>query len=119
MMLSLGQAQIPGLRNVNQVHHLKQVDKKGKVRVVKKSMASILDYLRWDDERVFQSSWVMEDGTMIVLFSNVIKDTKAYVTNWMMCPAANIHWFLGKRGCDEEDAIKVLEKCFSPNEVTK
>lgn len=30
MMLIPGQAQIPGLGNVNQVHHLRQVDKRGK-----------------------------------------------------------------------------------------
>ena len=48
MMLSLGQAQIPGLGNVNQINLLKQLDKKGKVRVVKNHMTSILNYFRWD-----------------------------------------------------------------------
>jgi len=46
MMLSLGQARIPGLYNVNKVHLIKQVDKKGKVKILKKSIASILDYLK-------------------------------------------------------------------------
>ena len=32
MMLSLGHAQVPGLRNIHHVHRLKQVDKMGKVR---------------------------------------------------------------------------------------
>ena len=36
MMLSLGQAQVPGPRNINHVHYLGQVDKQGKVRVVKR-----------------------------------------------------------------------------------
>ena len=35
MMLSLGQAGIPGLHNVNKVHLIKQVDRKGKVRILK------------------------------------------------------------------------------------
>ena len=83
MMLSLGQAQTPELRNANQIHYLKQVGKKVKVRVVKKSMASILDCIRWwDDERVFKSTWVMEDGTVMFFFvSNVITDIETYVTN--------------------------------------
>ena len=55
----------------------------------------------------------------MVLFSNVIKDIETYVTNWMMCPAANSHWFLAKKGCNEEDVINMLEKYFSPDEVVK
>ena len=35
MMLSLGQAQIPGLYNINKVHHLRQVDRNGEVRILK------------------------------------------------------------------------------------
>ena len=60
MMLSLGQAQVPGLRNTHHAHRLKKVDKQGKVRVMKKIMAGILDYLRWNNERVFQSIRKME-----------------------------------------------------------
>ena len=52
-MLSLGHAQVQGLRNIHHVHCLKQVDKMGKVRVIKKTMAGVLDYLRWNEERVF------------------------------------------------------------------
>ena len=81
MMPSLRQAQIQGLRNANQIYHLKQVGETSNVGVVKKSMASILDYLRWEDEKVFQSTWVMEDGTVLMFFPNVIKDIVTYVTN--------------------------------------
>lgn len=97
MMLSLGHAQVLGPRNMNHVHHLKQVDKKGTVRVVKKTMASMLEYLRWNDERIFQSVWEKEDESALVFFSNVILDIQAYVDNWMTCPAANICWFLVKK----------------------
>lgn len=55
----------------------------------------------------------------MVLFSNLIKDIEMYVNNWIMCPAANIHWFLIKKGCDKDDVISMLEKCFSPDEVVK
>ena len=44
MMLSLGQAQVPGLRNIHHVHRLKQVDKLGKIRVIKKTMAGVPDH---------------------------------------------------------------------------
>ena len=83
MMLSLGQAQAQGLRNIHHVHRLKQVDKQGKARVINKTMAGVLDYLRWNDERVFQSIWEKEDGSALVFFSNVIQDIQAYVHNWM------------------------------------
>ena len=119
MMLSLGQARIPGLYNVNKVHLIKQVNKKGEVKILKKSIASILDYLKWEDERVFQSVWEMEDGSVMAFFSNVIPDIETYVDNWMMCPAANIHWFLIKKGCDEGDVTEMLGKCFSPDELAK
>ena len=119
MMLRPRQAQIPGLRNLNHIHHLRQVDKKDNVRIVKKSMASVLDHLRWEDERVFQSTWECDDGSVLVFFSNIIKDIEIYANNWMMCHAANIHRFLAKKGRDKEDVNRMLEKCFSPDELVK
>ena len=92
MMLSLGQAQIPGLHNINKVYRLRKVDKNGKVRIIKKSVASIMDYLKWEEERVFQSVWELEDGSVLTFFSNVIPDIKTYVSNWVKCPAAQIFW---------------------------
>ena len=97
MMLSLGQAQIPGLHNANKVHHLRKMDKNGKVRIIKKSVAGILEYLKWEEEKVFQSVWELEDGTVLVFFSNVILDIETYVDNWMPCPTAQIYWFLVKK----------------------
>ena len=82
-------------------------------------MAGLLDYLRWNDERVFQSIWEKEDGTALVFFSNVIQDIQTHVNNWMTCPAPNIHWFLIKKRCDEEDVDNMLKKCFSPEELVE
>jgi len=76
-------------------------------------------YLRWNDERVFQSIWEKEDGSALVFFSNVIQDIQAYVHNWMTWPAANIHWFLIKKGRDKEDVNNTLKKCFIPEELVK
>ena len=81
MMLSLGQAQIPGLRNTSQIHLLRQVDKVARGKVIKKSTASVLDYLRWKDERVFLSVWECKDESVLAYFSNVIKDIEIYVDN--------------------------------------
>lgn len=88
MMLSLGQAQIPGLHNINKVYRLRKVDKNGKVRIIKKSVASVMDYLKWEEERVFQSVWELEDGSVLTFFSNVILDIETYVGNWVKCPAS-------------------------------
>ena len=76
MMLSLGQAQVPGLRNINHVHHLRQVDKQVKVRVVKKTMTGVLEYLRWNEERVFESIW--EKGGGSALLSILLKCHPGY-----------------------------------------
>lgn len=84
MMLSLGQAQVPGLRNINHVHYLRQVDKKAMSGWQKRPWLACWNmYLRWNDERVFQSIWEKEDGSALVFFSNVIQDIQAYVHNWM------------------------------------
>ena len=37
----------------------------------------------------------------------------------MTCPASNIHWFLIKKECVEEDVENMLKKCFSPEELIK
>ena len=68
MMLSLEHAQGPGLRNMHHVHCLKQVDKMGKVRVIKKTMAGVSNYLRWNEKRVFQRVWEKEDETALAFF---------------------------------------------------
>ena len=60
MQLCLGQAAIPGLHNITKVFRLRKVEKNGKVRIIKKSVASIMDYLKWEEERVFQSVWELE-----------------------------------------------------------
>ena len=36
-----------------------------------------------------------------------------------MCPAANIYWFLVFKGCNQEDVYKMLEHCFSPDELVE
>ena len=68
---------------------------------------------------MFQSVWECNDGSVLAYFSNVIKGIEIYVDNWMMCPAANIHWFLIKKGCDEDNVNRMLAKCFSPDEMVK
>ena len=88
-------------------------DKRSKVRVIKKTMAGV------NEERVFQGDWEKEDGTALTFFSNVIPDIQKYVDNWMTCPASNIHWFLIKKECVEEDVENMLKKCFSPEELIK
>ena len=119
MQLSLGHTLIPGLRNVEKVHHLKQIKKNGSTIMIKKSISGILHYMKWEEDKVFQSVWTMEDGTAMDFFSNVIKEIETYVMNWTTCPAANIYWFLIKKGCDDEDVQKMLGECFSPDELVK
>ena len=63
--------------------------------------------------------WELEDGSVLVFFSNVILDIETYVDNWMTCPAAQLYWFLLKKGCNEDDMSKMLKNCFSPDEVAK
>ena len=58
--------------------------------------------------------WECKDKSVLAYFSSAIKDIDPYVDNWMMCPAANIHWFLIKKGCDEDEVKRMLAKCFSP-----
>ena len=55
----------------------------------------------------------------MVFFSNVIKHIETYVTNWTRCPAANIYWFLLKKGCNQNDIVNMLTCCLSPQEVVK
>ena len=51
MQLSLGHTLVPGLRNVEKVYHIKQLKKDGTTIMLKKSMAGILHYLKWDEEK--------------------------------------------------------------------
>ena len=117
--LSIGHTIVPGMRNVEKVHRLKQLTATGSTIMIKKSMASVLHYLQWEEDKVFQSVFTLEDGTAMVFFSNVIKDIETYVMNWTTCPAANIYYFLMRKGCDGEDVEKMLQECFSPDELVK
>ena len=55
----------------------------------------------------------------MVFFSNVIRNIETYAKNWMQCPIANIDLFLTFKGYNQEDVSKILEQCFSPEELVK
>ena len=94
LQLSLGYAHVPGLRNITKKHLLRKTETDGKEKLIRKSIAGVIAYMPWEGDNMFQSAWELEDILTMVFFSSVIDRIIDYVKNYILCPAANLYWFL-------------------------
>ena len=49
----------------------------------------------------------------------MLPEIKSYIEQWTQCPAAQIYWFLLRKGCNLEDVRNMIRGCFSIEEVAK
>lgn len=115
VQLSMGSATIEGPIRPMDKHTLRRTDSNGeKMKTIKKSVHAIMRYMRLDGEKVWLSTIPNSDGSVTGNFSSVLDGVRNYVGKWLLCPAAQIYWFLVKKGCNLED-IKYMTKRPSPS----
>ena len=55
MMFSMGHTCVLGLRNIERIFRLRKVRRDDSTVILKKSMKSILGYLKWENKNVFRA----------------------------------------------------------------
>ncbi len=52
-------------------------------------------------------------------FSSVVKDIKEHVAAFVLCPGAQLYWWLRRRGCVTEDINQLIRHCFTLSQQQK
>ena len=120
VQLSMGSTVISGLINADKRFTLRRIDENGKgIPAIKKSVSDVLRYEKLWGEKVWLCVSKGTEGTYTGYFLSVIGGIRSYIPNWSLCPAAQIFWFLLRKGCVKEDVVKMIKGCFSIAEQRK
>ena len=52
-------------------------------------------------------------------FSSVVEEIKAYVAAFIRCPAAQVYYWLKRKGCIGDDVNRLIRKCFTVEQQQK
>jgi hypothetical protein len=52
-------------------------------------------------------------------FSSVVEEIKAHVAAFIRCPAAQVYYWLKRKGCIGEDVNRLIRKCFTVEQQQK
>ncbi len=52
-------------------------------------------------------------------FSSVVEEIKAHVLAFIHCPAAQVYYWLKRKGCIGEDVNRLIRKCFTVEQQQK
>ena len=52
-------------------------------------------------------------------FSSVVEEIKAHVAAFIQCPAAQVYYWLKRKGCIGEDVNRLIRKCFTVEQQQK
>ncbi len=52
-------------------------------------------------------------------FSSVVKEIKAHVAAFIQCPAAQVYYWLKRKGCIGKGVNRLIRKCFTVEQQQK
>jgi hypothetical protein len=59
------------------------------------------------------------NGISTGYFLSVVKEIKEHVAAFVLCPGAQVYWWLRRRGCITEDVNRMIRHCFSLSQQQK
>jgi hypothetical protein len=116
---SYAKSYVPGLLRAREEFTVTCLpDANGKVATHKLSIRSILQDVELGGKKVFQCV-LRSDGNRRyqVYFKAKCPVTSAFVKEYLRCPAAQIYYYLLKRGVKRTDADRVVKKSFSHDQL--
>ena len=95
-------------------------DAHGRVATHSISIRSILQDVEFNGAKIFQCV-LRADGNKRyqVYYKGTCPLTCAYVHEYLKCPAAQVYFYLIKRGVPKDEADRVVKKCFNHVQVLK
>jgi hypothetical protein len=85
----------------------------------KTSVKEIFSMMEHNGKKVWICLSTGTNGTSTGYFSSVVKVIKEHVTAFILCPAAQVYWWLCRRGCVMEDVNKLIRHCFMLSQQQK
>jgi len=121
MQLSIGAATIPGIVTATRKFVLRLTpDENGQPREpTEKSLMDRLRMMEIADKKVWICVTRESNGIHTGYFSSVVEEIKAYVAAFIRCPAAQVYYWLKRKGCIGNDANRLICKCFTVEQQQK
>jgi hypothetical protein len=79
----------------------------------------ILHMMEIADKKVWLCVVRESNGIHTGYFSSVVKEIKSHVAAFVRCPAAQVYYWLKRRGCIGEDVNRLIRKCFTVDQQQK
>lgn len=121
MQLSMGAATIPGIVTATRKFMLRLTpDENGQPREpTEKSLMDILRMMEIADKKVWLCVNRESNGIHTGYFSSVVEEIKAYVAAFIRCPAAQVYYWLKRKGCIGDDVNRLIRKSFTVEQQQK
>jgi hypothetical protein len=118
VQLSMGVATIKGMINVDMLFNLRLLTgADGKPQPpTKTSVKEIFSTMELNRKKVWICLSTGTNGTTTGYFLSVIEEIREHVAAFIPCPAAQVYWWLGCRGCLMEDVNQLIRHCFTPSQ---
>ena len=71
------------------------------------------------DKKVWLCVTRESNGIFTGHFSSVVEEIKTYVAAFVRCPAAQVYYWLKRKGCIGDDINRLIRKCFTVEQQQK
>jgi hypothetical protein len=115
VQLSMGVATIEGMLDVDTVFKLRLLpDADGKPRQpTRTTVKEIFSMMMINKHKVWTCLSMGMNGMTTGYFSSIIPAVRDHVAALVLCPAAQVYWWLCRRGCLTEDVNRLIRHCFT------
>ncbi len=92
----------------------------GKARSrTKTSVKEIFSMMELNGKKVWICLSMGTNGVTTGYFSSVVKEIKEHVAAFALCLAAQVYWWLRRRGCITDDINQLIRHCFTLSQQQK
>jgi hypothetical protein len=117
----MGAATIKGMINVDTILELRLLPGAGgKARSpTKTSVKEIFSMMELNGKKVFICLSTGTNGVTTGYFSSVVEEIKEHMAAFVLCPEAQVYWWLQRRGCITDDINQLIRHCFTLSQQQK
>ncbi len=121
VQLSMGAASIEGMINVNTFFTFRLLPgADGKPRPpTQTSVREVFSLIQINEKKVWICLSTGTNGISNGNFSSIVEEIKEHVAAFVLCPGAQVYWWLCRRGCVTEDVNRMIRHCFSLSQQRK
>jgi hypothetical protein len=122
VQLSMGAGLIEGMININTSFTLRLLPgADGKPRTpTTTSVREVFSLMEINEKKVWICLSMGSNGISTGFFSSVVKDINEHVAAFvLMCPGAQVYWWLCRRGCVTEDINQLIRHCCTLSQQQK